>query len=301
MGYGRGLVFAYYRFLNLFFIATNFFNTRMRLMFSGLARETHVYAMRGKRRMKLDVYRPRGAEGPVPVIVYAHGGGWIVGWRRLIEPAFARQVKRGYALVSFTYTFTNQDSWPAQIHDTKAAIRWVRANADRFGFDTDKIVLTGASAGGHLACVSGLSGKGKLEGDLGNAEMSSDVCGIAVFYPPADLPATITQGFVAGRCVEALIGGKAEVRLKELHEATPISYARSDAPPLLVLHGTHDHIVPHAHGSALVSAIQDAGGNAKLISLEKRAHADWRFSAPSNMREIEAFLDRVTNRDQNAA
>lgn len=296
MGYECGLVRVLYRLLNIFFIATNFFNTRMRLFFSGVARETHVYAERGNRKLKLDVYLPKDTSGPIPAIIYAHGGGWIVGWRKLIEPAFVCQVKRGYALISFTYSFTNQDHWPAQIHDTKAAIRWLRVNAEKFGIDAEKIVISGASAGGHLACVAGLSGNGKLEGELGHQAISSSVCGILAFYPPADLEAMMRQGYLARRRVRALIGGAPESRSEALNSATPMTHAHADAPPLYLMHGTRDHVVPYENAIALQRAIEASGGDVDLITLKGRAHADWRFNSPENMRGIEAFLDRVTGR-----
>lgn len=291
MGYGRGLV---YRLLNLFFVFNNFLNTHLRLMFSGLKRQTYVYAKRGNRNLKLDMYRPAETGERAPVIIYLHGGGWRVGYRKMIEPAFFEQVKRGYALVSVTYTFANKMPWPAQIHEVKAAIRWVRANADVYGFDPDKIVITGASAGGHLACVAGLSGNGLLEGGLGNNEHSSDVCAMIAYYPPADLRQLSEQGWIANRSIRELIGGPIDAKADNLKSATPMTYARADAPPLYLMHGTADHVVPYPHALSLSEAITTSGGRVELITLENHGHADWRFNFDEHRRGLEAFLDRET-------
>ena len=285
-----------YRFLNLFFIATNFFNTQLRLWLSGLKRETFTYAERDGRALKLDLYRPPNSKDPAPVIVYAHGGGWRVGWRRLIEPAFFEQVKRGYALVSITYTFTNKASWPAQIHDMKAAIRWVRENAILLGIDPEKIVAGGASAGGHMACVAGLSGSGAFTEPSGTADVSSDVCGVLAYYPPVDLDAMLAQGTLARRRIRDLIGGTAQDKADVLRSASPLAYAHAGAPPLYILHGTHDHVVTYPHATKLEAAVRAAGGDIELITLEKYVHADYRLNSARHRPGINAFLDRVTAR-----
>ena len=272
--------------------------TLLHLLLSGLQKETHVYAVQGERKLKLDIYRPKSADGPVPVIVFTHGGGWAIGMRRLIEPAFVHQVKRGYALVSLTYSLTRKASWPAQIHETKAAYRWVRANAKRFGFDPGKLIAAGGSAGGHLACVAALSGPGNLEGDLGNAETSSDVSGVAAFYPPTDLISINNKGLLGKHTIEALLGGAVSDQERALVEATPATHVRADAPPLLIMHGTIDQVVPFEQGAAIVDAVNAAGGQAELVKMPGIAHADWRFNAKRYRKSLEAFLDRVSGKNQ---
>lgn len=285
-----------YVLLNIFCILTNFMNTHLRLKFAGLKRETFVYAERGNVKLKLDVYRPRADRAPAPAIVYAHGGGWRVGWRRLIEPAFFEQVNRGYALVSFTYTFTNKAPWPAQLHDMKAAIRWTRANAVLLGIDPDKIVAGGASAGGHMACAAGLTGTGVLEGDIGKTGASSKVCGVLAFYPPTDLSLMLAQGRVARRGASELIGRDKVNDREALQSVSPVFHARGDAPSLFLVHGTEDRVVPHEHSERLVEAIRSAGGDIELLSLTNRVHADPRLNAREHRPQIDAFLDRVTGR-----
>ena len=290
-----------HRLLNICCLVSFRLYTFLHLVFSGLKKETHVYAVSHGRKMKLDIYRPKHVTGPMPVIVFTHGGGWAIGTRRIIEPAFVRQVKRGYALVSISYSLTGKASWPTQIHEVKSAYRWVRAHAEDFGFDPARMIAAGGSAGGHLACVAALSGPGLLEGNLGETSASSDVSAVVAFYPPTDLSCIHGKGRLGRRSVEALLGGSFETKQDTLKEATPETYSRADGPPVYLLHGTIDHVVPYAHGPALINAITDAGGIAELVTLPGVAHADWRFNSGKPLAGIEAFLDRVTQRDQTSA
>lgn len=294
MEYGRGLVFVLHRLLNISCLFSFRLYTFLNLVLRGMKKETHVYAVSHGRQMKLDIYRPKSANGPVPVIVFTHGGGWAIGTRRIIEPAFVKQVKRGYALVSISYSMSDKASWPTQIHEVKAGYRWVRAHAGKFGFDPDRMIAAGGSAGAHLALVAALSGPGKLEGDLGETEASSDVSAVIALYPPTDLGNIHGKGRIGKHSIEALLGGRMPDKQDALMEATPSTHARADAPPVFIMHGTIDHVVPHAHATTLVDAITEAGGNAELMTLEGVAHADWRFNSGQPLTELEAFLDQVS-------
>ncbi len=283
-----------HRILNLSCLFSFRLYTLLNILIRGLKRETHIYAVSHGRNMKLDVYRPKQTRELAPVILFVHGGGWAIGTRRIIEPAFVRQIQRGYGLVSITYSLSDKASWPAQMYEVKAAIRWLRANAVKLGFDPDRIIAAGGSAGAHLACVAALSGPGKLEGELGDMGVSSDVKAVVALYPPTDLSGIHKKGWLGKRSVEALLGGPPKLKHKALVEATPATYIRADSPPIRVLHGTIDHVVPYSHAPALVDAIRTAGGPAELITLEGVAHADWRFNSGKPLAAIEAFLDQVS-------
>lgn len=290
-----------HRLLNLCCLASFRIYTLANILLRGLKKETHIYAVSGGRDMKLDIYRPKSSNGPVPVIVFTHGGGWAIGTRRIIEPAFLRQIKRGYALVSVTYSLSRKASWPAQIHEVKAAYRWVRANAGTLGFDPDRIIAAGGSAGAHLACVAALSGPGILEGNLGETGASSDVSAVIALYPPTDLAQIFAKGRIGRQSVGGLLGGPPKRKPDELKEATPGTHVRADAPPIYLVHGTIDHVVSYEQALLLVDTVRGAGGQIELATLRGVAHADWRFNSGNALTGIQAFLDRAASRVQTSA
>lgn len=294
MGYGRSLVFILHRLLNLCCLFNFRLYTFLNLVLRRLKKETHVYAVSGGRNMKLDIYKPKSSNGPVPVIFFVHGGGWAIGTRRIIEPAFVRQVKRGYALVSISYSLSNKASWPVQIHEVKAALRWVQAHAHAHGLDPQRVVAAGGSAGAHLAIIAALSGPGELEGDLGEQGTSTEVRAVIAFYPPTDLMGIYAKGRLGRRSVTALLGGHPGKKSEALEQATPATHVRADAPPIYIVHGTIDHVVPYTHATALLQTVQSVGGDVELVTLPGVAHADWRFNSGKALAEVEGFLDQVS-------
>src|SRR5687768_12543691 len=151
------------------------------------------YVENGKSSQSLDLFIPAGAtaDKPLPLVVWIHGGGWRQGdkARCLALPLLAH----GYAVASINYRLSGEAQFPAQIHDCKAAIRWLRANAKEHGIDADRIGVWGSSAGGHLVALLGTSGDVKeLEGELGNAGVSSRVQAVCDFFGPAELSSVTT-------------------------------------------------------------------------------------------------------------
>ena len=143
-----------------------------------------VYATTPQKNLLLDLYIP-STSGPHPVLLYVHGGGWTSGSKD--NPPTDRFVKRGYAVASISYRLSQEAIFPAQIHDCKAAVRWLRANAAKYALNTDRIVAWGGSAGGHLVALLATSGGVKeLEGDLGNPDQSSRIQGAINFFGPTD-------------------------------------------------------------------------------------------------------------------
>ncbi len=153
-------------------------------------------ALPGIRPLEIDVWLPLRSEDPAPAVLFLHGGGWRAGSRHLAGPAFRgvlpspfEQVARaGIAVASADYRLSGEATWPAQLHDVKAAVRWLRARAGELGIDGDRIAAWGESAGGHLAELLGLTtGDPALEGDVGVTGPSSEVCAVVAWYAPSDL------------------------------------------------------------------------------------------------------------------
>ena len=232
-------------------------------------------AIRGFRPLLADLYLPRGA-GPWPAVVFIHGGGWGVGTRASVGPtldewspsAFERLAAAGLAVASVDYRLTGEAIFPAQLHDVKAAVRWLRSEAAALGIDGERIVAWGASAGGHLAALLGLTGRGALlEGEVGVSGPSSAVCAVIDWYGPADLVSMQEQsggeGPVehdsAGSPEGSLIGGVVSENAERAREASPISYVHRAAPPFQIKHGADDRAVPCAQSQDLATALAQAG------------------------------------------
>ncbi len=272
------------------------------LLFSRLRRKTFAYTINNGRRMKGDIYLPLDANHPLPLIIHLHGGGWITGSRKDIQTGILRQVKRGYAVASISYSFAQHSKWPRQAHELKAAIRYLRANAQRFGIDGDCIFLWGVSAGGHIAAVVGAgSGTNKLEGNLGNTDYSSEVQGVIVWYPPTDVWNMKHIGLfnsVFPQSISYLIGAEMHKNRDLVQSLNPLQYIHSQTPPFFIMHGRGDRIVHPNQSELLYKALKQKNVDAKYICIEKYFHADCRFNRKQHIKDIEVFLDRISDKGQ---
>jgi acetyl esterase/lipase len=224
-----------------------------------------VFGKGGDMDLTLDVYHP--PEGVTPkrlAIVHLFGGGFFVGNKNagyIINDAKALGA-RGYTSVSANYRLQSQGSWPAQIHDVKAAIRWTRANAGRLGVDADKIVVAGYSAGGMLSLMAaGTNGKPEFEGSVGTPGVSSDVNASIGVYPLAS--AETAKGlFPQGQATPENIAA-----------ASPTSYIGPKFAPTIFIHGTNDTTVPLASSLDFFNKLQAAGVPTALTAIQGAAHA----------------------------
>lgn len=228
-----------------------------------------VYGKAGDRPLKLDVYRPLQPAGdrPLPAIVFIHGGGWQHGDKSNGGGVGAFASSGHYVGFSVGYRLSGEATWPAQIHDCKAAVRWVRANAKAYNVDPDRIGVWGPSAGGHLSALLGTSGDVKeLEGDNGTPGVSSRVRCVVDVCGPADF-----SNF-RHAAVRALFGGRFEQRMDEAKAASPITHVSKDDPPFLILHGTEDKTVPVSQSEALAAAMKNAGVDVTFVPVTGAGH-----------------------------
>lgn len=253
------------------------------------------YARAGDRSLKLDMYVPASQPGVRrPAILWVHGGGWVAGSKSPCPAAV--MALRGYVVASVEYRLAQAAPFPAQIHDCKAAVRWLRANADRYGIDRDHIGAWGASAGGHLVALLGASGGvEELEGDLGNAEQSSRVQAVCDFFGPTDLVKLVEQGgrnvdIAANSPVVRLLGGPVERKRRLAESANPIAYITNDDPPFLIMHGDQDPLVPLSQSRLLHEALEKGGVKSNLYIVKGAGHG---FVPSGDMaRTIVDFFDR---------
>jgi acetyl esterase/lipase len=250
------------------------------------------YVKGGHERHRLDLYVPEKASSPVPVIVWIHGGAWRAGSKDGAGPAL-RFAGRGYAVASINYRLSQHATFPAQIEDCKAAIRWLRANARTYHLDPDRIGVWGSSAGGHLVALLGTSGDVReLEGKDGPLDRSSRVQAVVDWFGPTDV--TKMGGSHDGpRSPEALLlGGPVQVNIERAARANPITYVSKDDPPFLILHGDADPTVPFNQSELLEQALKKAGVDVTFRPVKGAGHGGPGFSSEENRRLVEEFLDK---------
>jgi len=201
-----------------------------------------VFGIGGGRDLRLDIYRPDAPEAGATAVLMWHGGGWSRGDRTRVAPQASALAEQGFIVLSCEYRLNGEALWPAQIHDTKAAIRWTRANADRLGIDPDKIAGMGFSAGAHLTLMAaGTPTVAAFEGDGGNPGVSSSIQAAVAVFPPTLLFAGDDRPS-GGSPANALAPNAATEDLAR--EASPLEYVTADYPPTFLLHGTADKVVP---------------------------------------------------------
>ena len=244
----------------------------------------------GFRPLLLDLYQPAPGSGPAAAIVYLHGGGWAVGTRRRFGRALAAWsptaldlvAQAGFVVATIDYRLSGEAQFPSQLHDVKAAIRWLRGNAVRLGVDPTSVVVWGESAGGHLAVLAGLTGdRPDLEGDVGEfAHESTAVCGVIDWYGPMNLlslssqhtPGSDKRPDDADSWESAMVGAPLQVAPDLARAASPITYVHRSAPPIHIHHGTVDTFVPFAQSVEFVEAMRQAGGSVELVTVEGSDH-----------------------------
>jgi acetyl esterase/lipase len=259
-----------------------------------------AYVPDGHERQKLDLYLPvqNQEAGPLPLIVWVHGGAWLAGSKENC-PA-VRFLRRGYAVSSINYRLSQHAIFPAQIEDCKAAIRFLRANAEKYNIDPNRIGAWGASAGGHLVALLGTAGVVK-EFDKGpNLQVSSRVQAVCDFFGPTDLTKmsqfASTMDHDAPNSPESLlIGGPVQENKEACRRANPITYVTKDDPPFLICHGDKDMLVPHNQSELLYDALKKAGVNVKFHTVKGGGHG---FRDAEADRMVQEFFDKFLKEPQ---
>jgi len=275
-----------------------------RVFLKAYAPDTLAYCESVGEEKLLDLYRPlTPSSTPLPVILWFHGGAWKMGSRASIERVVAEQLARGFAVASVSYTLSDRAQWPTQCHEAKAAIRYLRANAPELGLDADKIIAAGMSAGGHMACVLGVTEQhAELNGALGeHTEQSTAVQGVLALYPPTDFRAVpknfdgLLDYYADDSPVTALLGATIEAAPDKSDMAAPLKLLKASAsnpacPPTLLLHGTADPIVPIEQSELMHQALQGVGVSSEFMSLPGYTHGDYRFNRDECAARISGFL-----------
>ncbi len=266
----------------------------------GLDAERNVpYVEGGGSRQQLDIcFATKGK--PRPLIVWIHGGGWRSGSKEQNPALFL--VKEGYAVASINYRLTDKAAWPAQIEDCKAAIRYLRAHADRYRIDPDRIGVWGGSAGGHLAAMLGTTSDSNEFATASNVAESSAVQAVCDWFgptnfcpekPDGEALAVINPPARSGQeMVEELLGGSPSEKVDVARSASPVTFATADDPPFLIMHGADDRVVPVAHSRMLAKSLKDAGVSVKLKVVPEAGHAGREWVQRDLLDQVRSFFDR---------
>ena len=254
-----------------------------------------VFANIGSTALKLDIYHAPRGEKASPVIVWVHGGAWRAGNREGVS--IRGLVEMGYSVASVDYRLTPVAPFPANVHDIKAAIRFLRANADRYGIDPDRISIAGVSAGGHLAALVGLTNGSKAhEGSIGeHLKVSSGVGAVVSFYGASNLLSILDQSTEHGLSVRVpalklLLGGTPVEKPDVARLASPIYQLDEDDPPVLLIHGDQDPQMPFEQSKELQRACGKMGVSCELIPVQGGVHGGKAFYEKQMLDRVAAFL-----------
>jgi acetyl esterase/lipase len=245
--------------------------------------------------LKLNLFKPDGPQAGL--VVYIHGGGWRGGEKE--DCPILPLVGAGYAVASVDYRLTPQAPFPANVHDIKGAIRFLRAEGSRWGIDGKRIAIIGSSAGGHLAALVGVSsGVSSLEGNVGgHTGTSSEVQAVVSFFGASNLETILAQSTESGRAfrepaLRLLLGGLPEEKPALARLASPVAHLDPRDPPLLLIHGDADPQMPFEQSRELERACAAAGVSVELHAIPDGKHGGREFYDEERLRLVRAFLQK---------
>lgn len=264
----------------------------------------------GYRHLLLDLHLPVDRVGPVPLVIWMHGGAWLFGVRDLLPPEWPpgaivdAALDAGFAIATIDYRHSREAAFPAQLHDAKAAVRYLRAFGESLGIDPTRIALWGESAGAHLAALTGLIIDPDLEGRVGLTGPASDVTAVVCFYPVTDvdalppmsdqLPPEVRDALLAEtgslppEPVDVLLEHSAYPPAEARRLLSPVSHVRGDAPPFLLVHGDADRLVPIDQSVRFAAALEAAGA---VVEFDTVSGADHVFAGVDPLPQIARAIE----------
>ena len=232
-----------------------------------------TYSVADGYESKLDVYARRSTTGPVPTVINIHGGGWVGGTKESNNLHLLPYLEMGFSIVNVEYRLARVALAPAAVEDCRLALRWVMKNARTYNLDTTRIVVTGGSAGGHLALMTGMldSAAGfdvSREWDQTNPVLK--VAAIVNWFGITDVQDLLAGPNRQNYAVSWIGNGKDREEIAK--RVSPLSYIRKDLPPIFTIHGTSDQLVPYAHATRLHAALDKAGVPNRLVTIPNGKH-----------------------------
>lgn len=245
-------------------------------------------------RVSMDILRPKQESAqPLPAVVLIHGGGFRAGSRNSYIPVATRLAQRGYVAATITYRLAPRHQFPAAVEDSKAAVRFLRANARRYNINADRIGAMGGSAGGHLALMVGLTPDvAELEGSGPHREFPSRVTCVVNYYGPTDFTQSYQKSVDAADVLPLFLGGDLNHSRRPHQYASPINWVTPRAAPVLSIHGTEDAYVGYEHSVWLTQRLLAAGVAAELETMTGAGHGFKGDDAQRAEARAFAFLDK---------
>lgn len=236
-----------------------------------------VYETIGDRELPLDLYRPANSKGPIPLIIWIHGGGWKSGSKNAINRCEG-MLARGYAIASFEYRLSGEAIFPAAIEDCKAAVSFLRLNAEKYNLDPNRFGAWGSSAGGHLVALLGVTNDvSDFDTHPVTQKASPKIQAVCNWFGPTDFlrmndfPGKIDHD-AAGSPESRFIGAPIQENKKKSQRANPIRYVSPSDPPFLNMHGGADQAVPYNQSELLHAALEKANVPSTLYKVKKGGH-----------------------------
>jgi acetyl esterase/lipase len=256
---------------------------------------------------RLDLYLPEGGDGPFPLIVHIHGGGFAIGDKRDIHLLPLLQgLDRGYAVASVNYRLSGEAIFPAALQDVKAAIRWLRANSEQYHLDGERIVAWGGSSGGNLSAMACLTADVPELEDLrlGNAEVPCNVQAAVDWFGPTDFlkmdEQLVESGLGRADHSEAdspesrYLGAKITEIPEKVRRANPMTYIHPEMPPIVIQHGRLDAMVPVQQSIIFAQKLEQivSPDRFEFDILEGAGHGDPQFESEDNLNRVFRFIER---------
>ena len=255
-----------------------------------------VYANYGDKQLRLDLYLPKNRTGkPIPGVVVIRGGGWRVGDKQGFAPIAANLAASGLAAACIEYRVLPDVKFPDPVYDTKAAVRWMRAEGKRYSIATDAIGVIGGSAGGHLVALLGTSYKvSTLEGGGGHPGVSSRVQAVVAMAPVVDFVSMSEARSGGSDMVKTLFGDRPELAAL----LAPVTHLDKDSAPILLIHSNADKTVPHQQSEEMLARCKKIGVPASLITIEGAPHGFWMQPqwAANTVKQSAEFFHSVLDR-----
>jgi len=235
-----------------------------------------TYGTANNYTLKLDVWQRKDATAPVPTLIYYHGGGWIFGDRTGDTLLFLPYLEMGWNVINVEYRMASVSLAPAAVEDCRCALRWAMRNAKQYHIDTDRIVLTGHSAGGHLSLITGMLPDGTSLDHNCYGEEKLRVAAIINWYGISDV-ADLIQGANLKNYAVMWMGSQAD-QFAIAKRVSPLTYVRTGLPPIISIHGDMDPVVPYEHSVRLHKALTAAGVPNELLTIKGGLHGEFKES-----------------------